>query len=114
MYRLPKPDRRAAGPAGCGDGVGAARARVGARGAFHALTRPADAASIGGMADQKQEQDQKQNKPPGNAGNLDNDDNPRHAPESGEPTETGTSAQQGSRGKKSGERDESGRQGSGH
>ena len=80
---------------------------------FLALTRAADAVSIGGMADQKQNQSQKQNNPAGNARNIGNDDDVRHAPESGEPTETGRVGQQGARGDKAGDRDESGRQGSG-
>jgi hypothetical protein len=63
------------------------------------------------MADQKQNQ-QQQNKPGTDARDVGNDDDPRHAPESGEPTETGRAGQQGARGDKAGERDESGRQGS--
>jgi hypothetical protein len=65
------------------------------------------------MADQNQNQNQKQNKPASETRNPGADDDPRHAPESGEPTETGRAAQQGARGDKAGDRDESGRQGSG-
>jgi hypothetical protein len=65
------------------------------------------------MADQKQNQNQKQTNADPGGRNLGNDDDPRHAPESGEPTETGRAGQQGARGDKAGDRDESGRQGSG-
>ena len=70
------------------------------------------------MADQKQtqqnqQQQQQQNKPGTDARASGSDDDPRHAPESGEPTETGRADPQGARGGKAGDRDESGRQGSG-
>ena len=74
----------------------------------YALSRYGGTASIGGMAEQKQNQSQKTDKTdlrnPG-------EDDPRRAPESGEPTETGRADQQGARGDRAGERDESGRQG---
>ena len=76
----------------------------------HALRCRGATASIGGMAEQKQNRSQNADKPdrhnPG-------DDDPRHAPESGEPTETGRVDEQGARGDRAGDRDESGRQGSG-
>jgi hypothetical protein len=65
------------------------------------------------MADRKQNQTQpKQNKPASDTRNP-GDDDPRHAPESGEPTETGRADEQGARGDRAGDRDESGRLGSG-
>ena len=51
------------------------------------------------------------NAKPANPGQLGNDDDVRHAPESGEPTETGRAGAQGAKGANAGERDESGRQG---
>ena len=63
------------------------------------------------MADPKQNPQQhrssKLSAHPGGA-----DDDPRHAPESGEPTETGPKSQKAadSRGERAGDRDESGRQ----
>ena len=65
------------------------------------------------MADNKQQQQQhKSSKDERNPGN---DDDVRHAPESGEPTETGPKSQRtpDSRGERTGDRDESGRQGGG-
>ena len=55
---------------------------------------------------------QQQHKSSKNAGNPGADDDPRHAPESGEPTETGPKSQRvaDARGERGGERDESGRQ----
>jgi hypothetical protein len=60
------------------------------------------------MADQKQQQQQHRS----SKTNVSKDD-PRHAPESGEKTETGRVDEQGARGDKAGDRDESGRQGRG-
>ena len=63
------------------------------------------------MADQQQKPKQK---PASSADprNFDHDDNPGHAPESGEPTETGKQSMRGgAKGADAGERDESGRQG---
>jgi hypothetical protein len=64
------------------------------------------------MADQnqKQQQQQQQNKP-GNETRNPGADDPRHAPESGEPTEGANTGQRGARGNHAGDRDESGRQG---
>jgi len=64
------------------------------------------------MADPKQNQfQQKTEKTSTDARNPGADDDPRHAPESGEPTETDRADQQGARGDRAGNRDESGRQG---
>ena len=61
------------------------------------------------MADQQQQP--KQNASAADPRKFDHDDNPGHAPESGEPTETGKQSMRGAKGANAGGRDESGRQG---
>jgi hypothetical protein len=64
------------------------------------------------MADQKQQSQPRQQWEPGReAREFDNDDGTGHAPESGEPTETGKASMRGAAGADAGKRDESGRQG---
>jgi hypothetical protein len=60
------------------------------------------------MADQKKNSKQDA---PADPRKFDHDDNPGHAPESGEPTETGKQSMRGAKGANAGDRDESGRQG---